>query len=147
MRAMVALGLIALVGCTAKRTADGIDVDPITDVVGNWSANLQARNSSSVGGTATVRSAAAGSAITVHITGGVVGSQHPWHVHRGTCSTSGAIVGGAGNYPALQVGQDRTAHASTNVSVGLNEDDKYHVNIHRSPSDIGTIIGCGDLKK
>jgi hypothetical protein len=44
------------------------------------------------------------------------------------------------------VGADGRAEASARLlDLKLNEAKKYHVNVHRSPNDLPTIIACGDL--
>src|SRR5688500_3724786 len=101
MKRALVLGLAVLAACTARRTEDGIDIDPVSDVIGNWSSNVTARNNSGISGSATVQSRAAGSKVTVHIMGAMNGSTHPWHVHRGTCNDDKGIVGGATEYTPL----------------------------------------------
>ena len=146
MRKAMVIGVAMLAACTAHRTENGIDVDPVSDVIGNWSTNLSPRNNSGISGTASVESRAAGAKITVHITGAPAGSTLPWHVHRGTCSNDKGIVGGAGEYQPLQIGTDGMAHGEETIPVALNEDEHYFVNIHKSPTDLSTIVSCGELK-
>jgi hypothetical protein len=66
-------------------------------------------------------------------------------VHRGACGSGGSIVGGADAYPVLHVGADGRASAEATITVGLDEDTSYHVNVHRSPTELGVIIACGAL--
>jgi hypothetical protein len=147
MQKVLAIGLVALAaGCTAHRTEDGIDIDPVADVIGNWSTTLEPQNNSGISGSATVQSRAAAAKVTVHIMGAASGSVHPWHVHRGTCGNDKGIVGGAGEYKPLTVGTDGMSNAEVNIPVALNEDETYFVNIHKSASDLGTIVSCGALK-
>ena len=146
MRKGIAIGLVVLAACTAKQDDGDIDVDPVSDVIGNWSTNLSPQNNSGISGTATLQSRAAGSKVNVHITGAMNGSVHPWHVHRGTCGNDKGIVGGANEYEALTVGADGTAHGEENVPVALGEDETYFINIHKSPSDLATIVACGVLR-
>ena len=88
-----------------------------------------------------------GSETTVAFTlnGAQPGAVHPWHVHDGKCDTGGPIVGNASDYSPLQVGNDGKAQGNARVSVGLSEAKPYHINIHASSSDMGTIIACGNL--
>ncbi|MGQ0816024.1 MAG: hypothetical protein ACT4O1_16455 [Gemmatimonadota bacterium] len=145
MGKLMILGLCTLVACTARTTEDGVDVDPITDRIGDWSATLQPVNNSGVRGATSARSAATQTASSISIAGARSGGQHPWHIHRGSCGENGPIVGAAAAYPVLMVGANGTATASATVSVGLTEDATYSVNVHRSPTDLGTILACGAL--
>lgn len=145
MRAMALIGIIALAGC-AVSTEDGVDVDPITDRIGDWEASLAAQGNSGVLGTVAARSAAATSAASITISGAQSGARHPWHIHRGTCGSNGPIVGDASAYPVLVAGSNGVASASAELDVHLDEDGAYYVNVHRSPSDLGTIISCGALR-
>jgi hypothetical protein len=146
MRRALLIGVLVLAACTARRTEDGVDIDPVSDVIGNWSSTLAPQNNSGISGTASVQSRAAGSRVTVHIMGAANGSAHPWHVHRGTCGNDQGIVGGASEYQPLQVGSNGTAHAEEDIPVALSEDATYFVNIHKSATELSTIVACGALK-
>lgn len=145
MRPLLFIGLLALTACAAS-TNDGIDVDPVTDVIGDWSADLSPRGQSSVRGSAEARSAAATTGVSVTISGAEARARHPWHIHRGTCGSGGDIVGDAAAYPVLSVGADGGASASADITVPLSEDARYYVNIHSSPQDLATIVACGELR-
>jgi hypothetical protein len=80
------------------------------------------------------------------LTGLPPGGPYPWHVHDGTCETGGPIVGDATAYAPLMVGADGRAEATARLlGLKLNEAKKYHINVHRSPTDLATIIACGEL--
>src|SRR5687768_8099586 len=145
MRKGIAIGLVVLAACTARQDDGNVDVDPVSDVIGNWSSTLTPQNNSGITGSATVQSRAAGSKVTVDITGATNGNVHPWHVHRGTCGNDKGIVGGAAEYKALQVGSNGTARGEEDLPVALNEDETYFINVHKSPSDLATIVACGAL--
>lgn len=148
MRKLLMLALVAaLTACTARTTDDGdLEISPATDRIGDWNGTLAAVSNSGVYGTARVRSAFAAAGASVAIAGAQPNATHPWHVHRGTCATGGSIVGDAGAYPPLQVGGNGEARAEATIAVGLDEEGQYHVNIHRSPSQMGQIVACGNLQ-
>lgn len=79
------------------------------------------------------------------IAGDESGAVRPWHVHYNTCAEGGAIVGADGDYPRLNVDEDGTADVSTTVPEPMDTTASFHVNIHLSESEMGTIIACGDL--
>ena len=110
-----------------------------------FNATIASVGGSTVTGTAKGTTAHDMSHITVSITGGTPGSTYPWHIHEGKCSDSGApIVGPATAYPPLMVGSDGTATVTADIPVELNEAKNYIVNIHASPTNLGTIVACGD---
>lgn len=147
MRSLILIGCCVLAACTVRRDGSSIDVDPVTDRIGEWSATLASRNNSNVRGSVAAKSAVAGAGVTITINGAQSGARHPWHVHRGTCANTGSIVGGADEYPVLEPNTGGTATASANIEVALSEDSPYSVNVHRSPTELGVIVACGDLRK
>jgi Cu-Zn family superoxide dismutase len=82
---------------------------------------------------------------TIEVAGDEGGAVRPWHVHHGTCAQGGEVVGGGAHYPALNVASGGAAAASASVPTTLDPSAQYHVNIHRSPSEMGTVIACGEL--
>ena len=84
-------------------------------------------------------------AAAASITGDESGSIRPWHVHRNTCAEGGTIVGADGDYPRLTVGANGAATASATVPMAIDTTASYHVNVHLSPAEMGTIIACGNL--
>ena len=145
MSKALVIALIALTACTVRREGGEIDVDPATDRIGDWNATLQPVNNSGVRGSVAARSALTTSGVSISISGAQPGAQHPWHVHRGSCGQDQGVVGDATAYPALAVSGNGTASASANLKVGLSEDARYMVNVHRSAAELGTIIACGPL--
>jgi len=146
MRTLLTIALLGLAACSAREDEDGdIDFDA-TD----WSTQLSSRAGTTVTGSATSRSVGieggSGTATaSIDVQGATPGARHPWHVHTGTCATGGPIVGEADDYPVLDVEADGTAEATAAIEAGMSDEARYHVNVHRSPSDLGTIIACGDL--
>lgn len=151
MRGALIVGLLVVAACSGR----GYDPDQMDDPddVGakDWSADLDARGGTSIEGSSNVQSVygeniTGNTAAAVTIGGASSGAQHPWHVHFGTCATGGGIVGAPSAYPVLQPGANGNATATATVAVGLDPDADYHINIHRSPADLGTIVSCGDLE-
>lgn len=140
------------VGCVrvhrdpATGNAD-IDVENPMKSGETWTASIAGRAGwTGASGTANARVEGDHTLATLILSGLPQGGPYPWHVHEGTCDTGGPIVGNAAAYPPLMVGADGRAEASARLlNLKLNEAKKYHVNVHRSPSDLATIIACGEL--
>ena len=147
MRAILVLAVAAVAACAARQETEteASASAGLGDFVGDWDATLQPQNNSGVTGTARVQSALAASAVTITISGATANAHHPWHVHTGTCGSGGPIVGAANAYPALHVATNGTATATASIGVALNEEQKYHVNVHRSEAELNVIISCGNL--
>lgn len=153
MRRTLLAAAAAVLSLACVRTA----VDPVTGRVDldvesptkqgeEWSAEIAGQGpGASVTGTAVARVIAGTTNTTVNVRGATPGARIPWHIHLGNCGTGGPIVGEATAYPVIVVGEDGTGTASAQVQVQLNEAERYHVNLHESPTNLATIIGCGQL--
>jgi hypothetical protein len=124
-----------------------IDVENPLKSGETWKANITGRSMwTGASGTATARVEGNNTLVTLVLAGLPAGGPYPWHVHDGTCETGGPIVGDPTAYPPLMVGADGRAEANARLlGLKLNEAKKYHVNVHRSPTDLATIIACGQL--
>lgn len=151
--ATLAVALLLTAGCTKQVK---VETDPKTlrtdvdvqkpGVPEGWKGTLSAVGGSGVTGTATGTTANDMTNVTVSITGGKAGDTLPWHIHDGKCGDAGPpIVGDVAAYPPLVVGADGTATGSATVNVKLNEARNYIVNVHASPTNLATIVACGDF--
>lgn len=84
-------------------------------------------------------------AISVNYKGDTPGATRPWHVHLGSCKKGGPIFGTAGAYAPLTVSAAGAAAGKATLRIALPDEGEYYVNIHESPTKMGTIIACGDL--
>lgn len=129
---------------------DGIPDDSDDDnITTAWNANLTGVGPySTISGSSTVRQIINQGVFTAQITlrgDFPAGALRPWHVHVGSCGTGGAIVGNPASYPTLIVGGDGFAQADARVDFQLDPAAPYHVNVHVDPSDLPTLIACGNL--
>jgi hypothetical protein len=124
-----------------------VDVESPLKTGENWKGNITGRSTwTGASGTATARVEGDNTHATLVLSGLPPGGPYPWHVHDGTCETGGPIVGDPVAYTPLTVGADGRAEANARLlNFKLNEAKKYHVNVHRSTSDLATIIACGNL--
>jgi hypothetical protein len=131
---------VALAACaTQQGTGTGADAGAA------WTANILAQGASGHGGSANAVPMDGGTHVTVFLTGGAAGGVHPWHVHEGVCDSNGPVVGSGGAYPALRPDAAGNATADAHLDVALDPGGSYYINIHQSASDLGTIVGCGEL--
>jgi superoxide dismutase, Cu-Zn family len=151
--ATLTLALIAVTACsrTVKVETDpgaakaDVDIQKPGAPEG-WSGTIAAVGGSGVSGTATGTTANDASHITLNVTGGTAGATLPWHVHEGKCGdASPPIAGDATAYPPLVIGADGRATATAHLTIKLNEAKNYIVNVHASPTNLGTIVACGDF--
>lgn len=156
MRKLLALSAsVAIAACaTSSATpSTGASVTPpppgtmsaTTPAGASWRASLQSMNGTSISGSASVTPAPGGSTASINIRDAVSGAVHPWHVHVGTCATGGGIAGPSSAYTPLNVTAGGNANSTAQLPMTLDPTQSYHVNVHNSPSDMGTIVACGDL--
>ena len=81
----------------------------------------------------------------ISIKGAAAGSVLPWHVHQGKCGDNGSIIGDPAAYPPLKVKDDGSAKAEAKLNIEAPTSGEYYVNVHKSASDLKTIVACGDL--
>jgi hypothetical protein len=115
----------------------------------HYMANLAAMSGSTVHGTAAIHSMTAGQqTVELQLSGATPGATYPWHIHSGSCSDGMTpVVGNPSLYTALGTGGDGTASLTATIPVTLDPAQRYHVNVHASPTDMGTIVACGDLTR
>lgn len=153
LTATIAVAACATSSATPNDTTMGPSVTPpppgtvsaTTPVSATWRATLRAMNGSGVTGTAAVTPSTSGATATVNVQGATSGDVHPWHVHSGTCASGGGVVGPASAYTALTVASGGMTSGTATLPAPLDPAQSYHVNVHRSPTDMGTIVACGDL--
>ena len=142
--------LIAACSRTVKVQSDpgsgkvDVDVDR-PGVAEGWRGTLNAVGGSGVTGTASGTSANDMTHVTVNVMGAQAGARLPWHVHEGKCGDANPpIVGPPAAYPPMVVGANGRATAQAHLNLQLNEAKSYIVNVHASPTNLGTIVSCGD---
>lgn len=126
------------------------DAEPVGFMGARWSATLAPAAGSpaaKVSGTATVMGNADSSQTRVEIalSGATPGAGFPWHLHRGTCGDDQGIVGEASAYAPLTVGINGRAAGSATLEIPMPRSGEYMINVHASPTDLGTIVACGNL--
>lgn len=112
-------------------------------------ATLAGRDGRKVTGAAAARPASDGKStdITVSIDGDTPGATRPWHVHSGSCTKSGGVVGGGRAYAAIVIDTKGQGKGTATIPVLLADTVTYYVNIHDAATAMGIIVACGDLAR
>ena len=87
-----------------------------------------------------------GSKAVIHISNATPGGVHPWSVRTGLCGNAdNPVFGDPSAYPNLKVDKDGTAQTSAVLSVPFPSSGEYSLEVRASPTNMGTIIACGNL--
>lgn len=149
LRVVFISSFLVLTGC-----ASGGETDP-RPIPGAWTGEVQSLGGEEgKSGFATVTMLPDGETrANITLRGGSAGGRHPWHIHAGLCPSGdgaaeavGPEVGDPGKYPALEPDDNGYASTTARLSVPLDPEAEYHVDIHQSDDD-PTVVGCGDLQK
>jgi Cu/Zn superoxide dismutase len=130
------LGLCAAVGgLLAAGSGSASDASTVTETIA-----MHALNNSGQTGTATITDVGGKVLVTVSLTGEPSGASEPAHVHFGRCPKIKAV-------PAYNVGPILHGKGSDVVQLTWAEinSGKFAVNVHKSASDMGTYVSCGNI--
>jgi hypothetical protein len=149
-RLILTMAAFALVGCVRTHADEAtgeidVDVEPPWQKGEDWGGSLSARGGSAITGSFKAYVYEGRTQVTVNLANAMAGQRLPWHVHLGTCDNDMGIIGGASSYPVITVANDGTASSSTVLNVPLDEAKDYIINVHASPTNLQTIVACGDL--
>ena len=149
-RMILTMAAFAVVGCvrTHANEATGeidVDIESPAKKGEDWSGSLSARSGSGITGSFKALVVDGKTTISVNLANAMAGQRLPWHVHEGTCDNDMGIVGGASSYPVIVVASDGTASVNTVLNYTLDEAKDYIINVHASPTNLQTIVACGDL--
>ena len=112
-----------------------------------WGGKLVPQGGTTIAGAVTVEPGASATSThaVVTLTGGEAGATYPWHVHSGKCGDNGGVVGQAGAYTPIKIGKDGNGKVDVTLPFAIPDNGAYYVNIHKSATDLGTIVSCGNL--
>jgi hypothetical protein len=150
-RLILTMAAFAVVGCVrthANEETGEIDVDiesPARAGAEEWNGSLQPQTGYAVTGSFKAFVKDGRTEVTVNVANASPGQQLAWHIHEGSCGNDRGIIGGASSYPPLVVGNNGAANGRANLTVSLDEAKDYFVNVHASPTNLETIVACGDL--
>ena len=85
------------------------------------------------------------SKVVIHTSNATQGGGHPWQARTGNCGSDSPVFGDPAKYSNLKVDKDGTAQASAELDVPFPTSGQYSLVIFASPSNMNTIIACGNL--
>jgi len=142
--------LLATAACSPfQKSSNEIKLQDIP-VGERWNANL----STPAGLTGVVqihgtgylaRDASGSSKAVIHISNATSGGVHPWSVRVGRCGTDSPVFGDLSAYPDLRVDDDGAAQGGALHSVPFPTSGNYSIEVRASPTNMGTVIACGNL--
>lgn len=83
--------------------------------------------------------------ISLSLANATPGGVHPWQVHRGQCGADEGILGSAGAYPPIKVGDDGRGQATATVLMTTPTTGSYFVTVSASAANAETVVACGNL--
>lgn len=102
---------------------------------------MKAQNGSGEDGTATLSQNGDSLVVTIALTNGTTAPQ-PAHIHTGSCATLGGI-----KYPLTNVVDGKSTTTLKGVTLASVQTGGLAINVHKSTSDLGTYVSCGDIPK
>lgn len=142
--------IIAIAACNPfHKNANEIQVQDIP-VGERWNASLATPSGLAgavqVQGTGYIARDPSGSAkAVIHVSNATPGGVHPWSVRVGLCGADNPVFGDLSAYPNLKIDKDGTAQGGATLSVPYPTSGDYSLDVRASPSNMGTVIACGNL--
>jgi len=127
----LALGLAAGIGFAGIAQAKSVPTQ----------FKLHAQNGSGETGTATLLQSGDNVIVRVRLSGGPADAQ-PAHIHPGTCDK----LNPKPIYPLHNLVNGYSETTVQNVKLADLTAGTFAINVHKSTSDLGTYVACGDLK-
>ncbi|HZY97026.1 MAG TPA: CHRD domain-containing protein [Candidatus Cybelea sp.] len=116
-----------------------VSLAPATAAMTSTTIDLHAQNGSGEDGTAKLSDTDGGVNVTISLKGAPATAQ-PVHIHDGTCDKLGGVA-----YPLTNVvnGSSTTLVKGTTVAALMAK--PFAINAHKSASDLGTYVSCGNI--
>ena len=145
-----ALAIVAISACNPFHRTPAVQVTRDDNAHLRWSGTLTSPATLTgvvqIGGVTAMRPAdKGGSRITVDVSNATPGGVHPWQLHRGQCGADEGVFGSASSYPALKVGGNGRASATTTIPIETPTEGRFFVVVGASQSNPETVVACGNL--
>jgi len=147
----VAASLLALGACNPFHREPVTEVSRDVNENTRWRASLVTPASLAgavqMHGTATMQPGrkSENTDFTLSIANATPGGHHPWQVHRGQCGMDEGVLGAAGAYSSIKVGDDGRGSASASVPMTTPTSGSYFVTVQASVANPETVVACGNL--
>jgi hypothetical protein len=147
----VVASLAALVACNPFHREPVTAVSHDTNVNSRWRAALVTpatlAGAVQINGAATMQPGrnSANTSFTLNIANATPGGVHPWQVHRGQCGADEGVLGSAGAYASVKVGDDGRGNASATVPMTTPTSGNYFVTVQASAANPEMVVACGNL--
>lgn len=102
---------------------------------------MMAQNNSGENGTAVLTQVADGTRVEVKLDGTPKDVAQPTHIHVGNCGS----INKAPEYPLESTTNGAGVSTVKGVSLADLLKGKYAINVHKSGTDIGTYVSCGNI--
>ena len=135
----------------SKRSVVGVALllSACADLAANVPIALQGAllptTAANVSGSVAAASAGPSTEAGIDVTG-APNTVYGWQVNQGTCASPGAMLGGLGNYPAVETdGAGAGRLQRTFIGAQLRRGARYHAVIVQE-SDRSVVLACGNLE-
>lgn len=102
---------------------------------------MKALNDSGENGTATLTQESDGLKVVVALDGAPATTPQPTHIHIGTCGH----INKAPEYALKNTVDGKGESSVPGVTLAQLLAGKYAINVHKSGTDLGTYVSCGDI--
>ena len=103
---------------------------------------ISAQNGSGENGTATLLQSGPNLIVRVRLSGAPDGVAQPVHIHKGTCDK----LDPKPTYPLVTMKDGLSETTLKDVKLSDLLAGTYAINVHKSTTEIGTYVACGNLK-
>lgn len=134
LRLALAASIFAGLACALPAAAQTDAATPVT-------VTMNAQNGSGEDGTATLTQTSGGVQVNISLKNGTAAAQ-PAHIHPGTC----ANLNPAPQYMLTSVTNGTSSTVVKGVTLAQLTSGSFAINVHKSTSDLGTYVSCGDIK-
>lgn len=116
-------------------------------VAAMWMGQVAGKDGSTISGSVEMNPGSEANSTVVSLTlkGDTPSTTRPWHIHIGSCSKPGGVLGGGRSYTPVAGDASGAGTSKATLAIALPDTGSYYVNIHDSPANMAKIVACGDL--
>ena len=112
-----------------------------------WMGTVQGKDGAALSGSVQMSpgTEAGSTVVEVKLKGDAAASVRPWHIHIGSCTQPGGVLGGGKSYTPVTVDATGAGESKATLPIVMPDTGSYYVNIHESAANMAKIAGCGNL--